>query len=100
MSERIVSGYCDPKFAAIEDEFSKAIQSGFDTGASVAIEYQGEMVVNLWGGYKDRQRTQPWLEDTIVNVFFDHQGDYRYLHFATYRAWEIGPERPCLGLLA
>ena len=69
MSERIVSGYCDPKFAAIEDELSKAIQSGFDTGASVAIEYQGEMVVNLWGGYKDRQRTQPWLEDTIMNVF-------------------------------
>ena len=35
MSERIVSGYCDPKFAAIEDELSKAIQSGFDTGTSV-----------------------------------------------------------------
>ena len=35
----------------------------------MAIEYQGEMVVNLWGGYKDREKTQPWLEDTIVNVF-------------------------------
>ncbi len=69
MSERLVSGYCDPKFVAIEEELSKAIKSGFDTGAAVAIEYQGEMVVNLWGGYKDRQKTQPWLEDTIVNVF-------------------------------
>lgn len=69
MTERIVSGYCDPKFVAIEEELSKAIKSGFDTGASVAIEHQGEMVVNLWGGYKDREKTQPWLEDTIVNVF-------------------------------
>ena len=69
MTERVVSGYCDPKFAAIEEELSNAINSGFDTGASVAIEYQGEMVVNLWGGYKDRQKTQPWLEDTVVNVF-------------------------------
>ena len=69
MTERVLSGYCDPRFAAIEEQLSKAIESGFDTGASVAIEYQGEMVVNLWGGYKDRQKTQPWLEDTIVNVF-------------------------------
>ena len=69
MTERIVSGYCDPKFVAIEEELSKAIKSGFDTGASVAIEHQGAMVVNLWGGYKDREKTQPWLEDTIVNVF-------------------------------
>ena len=69
MTERVLSGYCDPRFAAIEEQLSKAIESGFDTGASVAIEYQGEMVVNLWGGYKDREKTQPWLEDTIVNVF-------------------------------
>ena len=27
------------------------------------------MVVNLWGGYKDLEHTDPWLEDTIINVF-------------------------------
>ncbi len=69
MTERVLSGYCDPRFAAIEKQLTKAIESGFDTGASVAIEYQGEMVVNLWGGYKDREKTQPWREDTIMNVF-------------------------------
>ena len=41
-----VSGYCDPKFKKIESIFSKAIKSGHELGASVAIEHEGNMVVN------------------------------------------------------
>ena len=26
------------------------------------------MVVNLWGGYKDREN-RPWSKDTLINVF-------------------------------
>jgi CubicO group peptidase (beta-lactamase class C family) len=69
MRSELVSGFCDPRFSEIERQFSEGLESGFETGASVAIEYQGEMVVNLWGGYKDREHTVPWLEDTIINVF-------------------------------
>ncbi len=69
MRSELVSGFCDPRFIEIERQFSAGLESGFETGASVAIEYQGEMVVNLWGGYKDLEHTDPWLEDTIINVF-------------------------------
>ena len=45
------SGHCDPKFSAISDIFSTAIESNFETGAAVAIEYKGEMVVDMYGGH-------------------------------------------------
>ena len=29
----------------------------------------GETVVDLWGGYADAAKTQPWEKDTIINVY-------------------------------
>ena len=69
MSEINVTGECDPKFSEIQDIFQEAVSSGFDTGANIAIEHQGKMVVNLIGGYKDREGTDPWTNKTILNVF-------------------------------
>jgi len=69
VSDPLVAGYCDPRFHAVRDQFAQALASGFDTGASIAVEHQGEMVVNLWGGYKDRGKTDPWSDDTLINVF-------------------------------
>jgi CubicO group peptidase (beta-lactamase class C family) len=65
----MIKGYCDPKFQKVYDIFLDAITSGFETGASLAIEYQGEMIVNLWGGYQDAKKTKAWEEETLVNVF-------------------------------
>ena len=42
---------------------------GLRLGASFAVEVEGEMLINLWGGHQDAQRTKPWQHDTIVNVF-------------------------------
>ena len=69
MSESNVAGVCHPKFSEIKEIFEEAIESGFDTGANIAIEHQGEMVVNLIGGYKDLEKTKPWTDKTILNVY-------------------------------
>jgi CubicO group peptidase (beta-lactamase class C family) len=69
MSEVNITGVCDPKFSEIQDIFEDAVSSGFDTGANIAIEHQGKMVVNLIGGHKDREGTDPWTNNTILNVF-------------------------------
>ena len=65
----MIKGYCDPKFKKVHDTFSNAIASGFETGAALAIERKGEMIVNLWGGHQDANKTKAWKEDTLVNVF-------------------------------
>ena len=69
MSDTNISGVCESEFSEIGDIFEDAVESGFDTGANIAIEHEGKMVVNLIGGYKDREGTDPWTNETILNVF-------------------------------
>ena len=42
----MINGNCDPKFLPLKEIFSNVIKSGFETGASIAIEHKGELVVN------------------------------------------------------
>ena len=45
-----------------------------ELGASVCAYYRGEKVVDLWAGYKDAAREDPWLADTLVNVYSTTKG--------------------------
>lgn len=64
-----INGHCDKKFEQVYEVFEENILTKRDVGASFAVTIEGEMVVDLWGGHLDVERTQPWKEDTIVNVY-------------------------------
>jgi CubicO group peptidase (beta-lactamase class C family) len=64
-----VQGTCDARFEAVRDAFTGNFASGKDVGASVAVVHDGELVVDLWGGYADEAGTTPWERDTIINVW-------------------------------
>jgi CubicO group peptidase (beta-lactamase class C family) len=64
-----INGYCDPRFAAVKTAFENNFSEHGDVGASVAITLDGAFVVDLWGGHLDAERSQPWQEDTLVNVW-------------------------------
>ncbi|QIB48379.1 serine hydrolase domain-containing protein [Streptomyces aureoverticillatus] len=57
------------QFSAVRETLADSLRSGSDVGASVAIYLDGEPVVDLWGGYADRERTHPWQRDTLTNVW-------------------------------
>ena len=69
MTKPIVEGFCDPAFSSLEEIFAKAIKSGFDDGAGFALEIEGKEVLNLWGGFSDKEHQKNWQKDTLVNVF-------------------------------
>lgn len=69
VSDVPVAGFVHDKFAGVREAFEENLRSGADLGASVAITLEGETVVDLWGGWADEARTQPWQRDTIVNVY-------------------------------
>ena len=46
----MISGYCDEKFTEAREVFSKSITSGFELGAAISMEIEGETVLDLWGG--------------------------------------------------
>ena len=62
-------GRFDEKFKSIVDCYENQFELGLDIGSSLAITYEGEMVVDIWAGNRDRAQSLPWEENTIVNVF-------------------------------
>ena len=64
-----VEGSCDPRFDAMRAILATNLASGADVGASAAVVLDGQMVVDLWGGWADEARTTPWQADTITNVW-------------------------------
>jgi CubicO group peptidase (beta-lactamase class C family) len=64
-----IHGSCDPRFERMREILSANIDSGEDVGASVAVVHNGEMVVDIWGGWVDEKHSAPWSSDTIVNVW-------------------------------
>lgn len=64
-----IHGRCDTAFDKLADDLTRNIDSGDELGASVVVDIDGDTVVDIWGGYTDGQRSQPWTTDTITNVW-------------------------------
>ena len=69
MTAPTIHGRCDPRLVAVRDAFAANFAAGREVGASFAATVEGELVVDLWGGWADAAQTRPWERDTIVNVF-------------------------------
>ena len=65
----VLQGHCDPRFDKVAEALAEEITGGEEVGAAIAIDIDGELVVDIWGGYADAAKTVPWAQDTIVNVF-------------------------------
>jgi CubicO group peptidase (beta-lactamase class C family) len=64
-----IHGTYDSRFGKLAEILSTNLDSGADVGASVAVAVDGEIVVDIWGGWADEQRTTRWEANTITNVW-------------------------------
>jgi CubicO group peptidase (beta-lactamase class C family) len=64
-----IHGEFDVRFEPVRDVLAANLDSGADVGASVAVSLDGELVVDIWGGFTDEAKTTPWERDTITNVW-------------------------------
>lgn len=62
-------GTHDPRFAPVHDALRRNLASGAELGASLVVDIDGEVVLDLWGGFRDEARTTPWDRDTITTVW-------------------------------
>jgi CubicO group peptidase (beta-lactamase class C family) len=69
-----ISGLCDERFLGVRDEFERNFAERGDVGAALTITIDGSAVVDLYGGYRDGARRQPWTPDTLVNVYSTTKG--------------------------
>ncbi len=64
-----IKGSYDPAFQSVVDCFQDQYELGLDQGSSLALTCEGETVVDIWAGTRDKAQTLTWEENTIVNVF-------------------------------
>ncbi|WP_143266942.1 serine hydrolase domain-containing protein [Azospirillum oryzae] len=64
-----LKGTWDPRFQRVCDALAGNIEAGKEVGASLYLNIDGEDVIDVWGGWRERARITPWTEDTLVNVF-------------------------------
>lgn len=69
-----VHGTTAPGFERVHDVFERNFTQDIEVGASFSAVVGGETVVDLWGGYQDRDCSRPWLADTLVNVYSTTKG--------------------------
>lgn len=65
----ILHGHYDSRFENVVAALADELTSGGELGAAIAVDVDGELVVDIWGGYADKAKSRHWSEDTIVNVF-------------------------------
>lgn len=64
-----VNGFYDDKFEKVKNAFARNFKSGLEVGASFAATIEGKFVMDIWAGHADANKTRPWEQDTIVNVY-------------------------------
>ena len=63
-----IQGFTRPDFEAIRTAFAENFARRQELGAACCIYRNGEKVVDLWGGVRDKATGEPWEEDTMVLV--------------------------------
>lgn len=63
-----IRGEVKPGFEAVRDAFADNFVRRHELGGACCAYYQGEKVVDLWGGVRRKQTGEPWERDTMVVV--------------------------------
>jgi CubicO group peptidase (beta-lactamase class C family) len=72
--ESSIHGYVAEGFEPVRDAFVQNFEKRGEIGAAVCAYYKGQKVVDLWGGYRDPQKKNPWEEHTMIIMFSTTKG--------------------------
>jgi CubicO group peptidase (beta-lactamase class C family) len=70
---KTVHGSWAPGFAWVREAFAKNLAES-EVGAACCVYWNGEPVVDVWGGLADRESERPWQRDTAAVVFSSTKG--------------------------
>ncbi len=69
-----IHGWVRHDFQAVEHAFVDNFARRKELGAACCVYFEGDKVVDLWGGARDAANGQPWREDTMALVFSATKG--------------------------
>lgn len=69
MTDFPVSGFTAPGFEPVREAFEANFAEDKELGAGFAAYLDGALIVDLQGGFSDRQKQKAWDEGTIVPIY-------------------------------
>jgi CubicO group peptidase (beta-lactamase class C family) len=69
-----IYGECDPQFSKVRETFEKLYKEDREIGSCFAVYKDGNPLVDLWGGFQDKDKTKPWQKDNLVTVYSTTKG--------------------------
>ncbi|MBY5160926.1 alpha/beta hydrolase fold domain-containing protein [Salsipaludibacter albus] len=69
-----IHGDVQDGFGPVADVFVRNFADRDEVGAALHVVQDGRVVVDLWGGHADPERTRPWRPDTMVPVWSTTKG--------------------------
>ena len=74
MNDREIRGFCHNNFQNVSDTFLNNLNSDEEVGASYTVIQDGKIIVDIHGGFKDKDQIDPWNTDTLVGVHSTGKG--------------------------
>ena len=74
----MINGFCEEKYNSVKKIFESYFLKQEEIGASFAIYKEGKPLIDLYGGFKDKNNKN-WEKNTIVNVFSATKGIYEII---------------------
>ncbi len=68
-----IQGEVTSQFEPVRQAFLDLWQD-IEVGAGLCVFHQGKKVIDLWAGYTNREMTETWQADTLVNVYSTTKG--------------------------
>jgi CubicO group peptidase (beta-lactamase class C family) len=65
----VISGSCIDAFGAVREAFAANFTERGEVGGAVCVIVDGQVVVDLVGGWADRHRQRPWQPTTVVDFY-------------------------------
>jgi CubicO group peptidase (beta-lactamase class C family) len=69
----LIEGTNQPRFEPVREAFA-SLWNEIEVGAGLSVFLGDELVVDLWGGHTNRDRTARWQRDTLVNTYSISKG--------------------------
>jgi CubicO group peptidase (beta-lactamase class C family) len=92
----VIDGSVSRGFEAVREAFVENFARRGELGAACCIYRDGEKVVDLWGGVRDRSSGEPWRAETMVLVHSTTKGlSAMVMALAHSRGWLDYDERVC-----
>ena len=72
--DAVVQGTVGPGFERVRDAFVANLTERDELGGAVCVVVDGQVVVDLWGGVRDRATGAPWRADTMTLIHSSTKG--------------------------